>query len=320
MKFVLLSLAAMSIMAACCSCSNDPKEDPAPIYLEDTTLPIADPYVMSYDGKYYAYGTGGNPSGAGEGIACFSSDNLRYWKREGQALYARDSYGDKWFWAPEVYHINGKFYMFYSAEERMCVATSDSPAGPFVQQEKKPMISSYAIDTSLFHDNKTGKYYLYFVRRTDGNAIWVAEMNDDLTGIREETMKLCFAATEPWELKWPKVVEGPSVLEKDGTYYMLYSANSYESQDYAVGYATSDSPVGPWTKSAANPILRRFQGLFGTGHGAPFQTPEGEWKYIFHAHASAGSVQPRSSYIADFDFTPGALAIKPPLISPAVVK
>ena len=210
--------------------------------------------------------------------------------------------------------------MFYSAEERMCVATSDSPAGPFVQQEKKPMMSSYAIDTSLFHDDKTGKYYLYFVRTTDGNAIWVAEMNDDLTGIREETMKLCFTATEQWELIWPKVVEGPSVLEKDGTYYMLYSANSYESQDYAVGYATSDSPVGPWTKSATNPILRRFQGLFGTGHGAPFQTLEGEWKYIFHAHASAGSVQPRTSYIADFDFTPEALAIKLPLISPAVVK
>ena len=28
--------------------------------VESDYLPIADPYVMLYDGKYYAYGTGGD--------------------------------------------------------------------------------------------------------------------------------------------------------------------------------------------------------------------------------------------------------------------
>jgi beta-xylosidase len=32
--------------------------------------------------------------------------------------------------APEVYYINGKFHMYYTAEKRICVATSDSPTGP----------------------------------------------------------------------------------------------------------------------------------------------------------------------------------------------
>ena len=54
-------------------------------------LPIADPYVMLYNNKYYAYGTGGTTKG--EGFACFSSDDLKNWKREGQALSAADSYG-----------------------------------------------------------------------------------------------------------------------------------------------------------------------------------------------------------------------------------
>ena len=60
---------------------------------EADRLPIADPYVMLYNNKYYAYGTGGTTKG--EGFACFSSDDLKNWKREGQALSAADSYG-KW--------------------------------------------------------------------------------------------------------------------------------------------------------------------------------------------------------------------------------
>ena len=39
--------------------------------VESDYLPIADPYVMLYEGKYYAYGTGGTVEG--EGFACFSS-------------------------------------------------------------------------------------------------------------------------------------------------------------------------------------------------------------------------------------------------------
>ena len=49
--------------------------------VESDYLPIADPYVMLYEGKYYAYGTGGTVEG--EGFACFSSDDLKNWTREG---------------------------------------------------------------------------------------------------------------------------------------------------------------------------------------------------------------------------------------------
>ena len=79
--------------------------------VESDYLPIADPYVMLYEGKYYAYGTGGTVEG--EGFACFSSDDLKNWTREGQALSAADSYGTWGFWAPEVYYIESKkkFYL-----------------------------------------------------------------------------------------------------------------------------------------------------------------------------------------------------------------
>lgn len=209
--------------------------------VESDYLPIADPYVMLYEGKYYAYGTGGTVEG--EGFTCFSSDDLKNWTREGQALSAADSYGTWGFWAPEVYYIGSKkkFYLFYSTEERICVATADVPQGPFRQEVKQPIWDEKSIDTSLFIDDD-GTPYLYFVRFTDGNVIWVAEMNDDLTGIKQETLTECIKVGEPWELSQDKparVAEGPSVLKKEDVYYLVYSANHFESKNYGVGYATS---------------------------------------------------------------------------------
>lgn len=191
--------------------------------VESDYLPIADPYVMLYEGKYYAYGTGGTVEG--EGFACFSSDDLKNWTREGQALSAADSYGTWGFWAPEVYYIESKkkFYLFYSTEEHICVATADVPQGPFRQEVKQPIWDEKSIDTSLFIDDD-GTPYLYFVRFTDGNVIWVAEMNDDLTGIKQETLTECIKVGEPWELsqdKPAKVAEGPSILKKEGVYYLF---------------------------------------------------------------------------------------------------
>ena len=119
-----------------------PEKQP-PVEVISTTLPIADPYVLLYDGTYYAYGTS-----VGNGFEVYTSDDLETWKRSSAlALSEKDSYGDHNFWAPEVYYVEKekKFYIFYSAEEHICVATSDSPYGPFVQDEQYPL---YELNTN----------------------------------------------------------------------------------------------------------------------------------------------------------------------------
>ena len=221
--------------------------------LVSDVLPIADPYILFYNDTYYAYGTS-----RADGFEVYSSKDMKSWERSPRlALSKEDSYGDKWFWAPEVYYVgeDKKFYMFYSVEEHVCVATSDSPLGPFVQ--------------------------------------------DNLKEIKEETLTQCVEATEPWELVFGKVAEGPSIVKQGGLYYMFYSANDFRSQDYAVGYATSDSPFGPWRKSEKNPLLHKVEELVGTGHGAPFLDRSGGYRYIFHAHKSRTEVNQRNSYIID---------------------
>lgn len=260
-------------------------------------IPIADPFVLSYQGSYYAYGTGEN------GFRPYVSTDLLEWvASDSLCLSPKDSYGDHGFWAPEVYYIEqyDLFYMFYTSEEHVCVATSQSPLGPFVQKVKAPILEEKCIDSSVFFDDN-GKAYLYFVRFTDGNVIWVAELNDDYLSIKKETLRQCIKAELDWERHLGKVAEGPSVIKVGNKYHMLYSANDFRSKDYAVGYASAKSPFGPWKKKEDAPLLHSSRitniQLAGTGHGAPFCDELGNWYYIFHAHQNLSEVGQRSSYI-----------------------
>ncbi|MBO7741461.1 MAG: family 43 glycosylhydrolase, partial [Victivallales bacterium] len=95
-------------------------------------VPLADPFILLHEGVYYAYGTY-----SGEGIAVYTSTDLKRWKPAGLALNRKDVWGNQWFWAPEVYKDGDEFIMYYSAEEHICAARGKSPLGPFVQQEKR---------------------------------------------------------------------------------------------------------------------------------------------------------------------------------------
>lgn len=265
-------------------------------------VPLGDPFIMLHEDIYYAYGTFSD-----NGIAVFTSNDLKNWSipaelTDGLALRKTDVWGDRWFWAPEVYQVNDKFYMYYSANEHICVATSDSPLGPFTQEIQEPMISDEkCIDNSLFFD-ESGKPWLYFDRFNDGLNIWVAELTEDLLQIKPETMQPCIHVSQEWEQVWPRVNEGAFVIQHEGLYYMTYSANSYESQFYGVGFATSESPEGPWTKYEGNPIFQKPGELVGVGHSAMFEDKEGNLRIVFHAHKDTANIHPRSMYIGSVEF------------------
>lgn len=266
--------------------------------LESDKVPLGDPFIMLWEGKYYAYGTYSN-----DGIAVYVSDDLLTWTgNTSLALHKDEVWADRWFWAPEVYAVNGKFYMYYSADEHICVATSDSPLGPFRQEIQKPMIADEkCIDNSMFMDSD-GKPYLFFDRFNDGLNIWIAELESNLIEIKPETMKKCINVSQKWEEVWPRVNEGSFVLRHNDKYYMTYSANSYESPFYGVGVATASNPTGPWTKYDKNPILQKPGSLVGIGHSAMFTDKDGKLRIVFHAHNNSSQIHPRHMYISYVNF------------------
>lgn len=84
--------------------------------------------------------------------------------------------------------------------------------------------------------------------------------------------------------------EGSYIFKEGDTYYIMYSANFYKGPYYAVGYATSKNPLGPFTKADNNPVLQKNTDkggtVTGTGHNMVIKI--GNQRYIvYHAYTTA---------------------------------
>jgi xylan 1,4-beta-xylosidase len=293
----VLILFSMAILGSCKV--EEIKETPKEIF-------FADPTIYVENGKYYLTGTKNTKP---LGFAMLESDNLINWKAPGEdslcmILKRSDSYaGEKGFWAPQILKEDNKYYLTYTSNEHTCLAIGESLLGPYVLPNKEPIDTTEKnIDSFIFKDDD-GKYYLYHVRFNKGNYLWVAEFNFQTGKIDPLTLTKCFDQTEAWEatsnyISNP-IMEGPTVLKMKGKYYLFYSANHFMNIDYAVGYATSDSPYGPWEKYGGNPILHRsIVGENGSGHGDIFKGKDNSLYYVYHVHNSDTIVSPRRTRIA----------------------
>ncbi|MFT4023495.1 MAG: glycoside hydrolase family 43 protein [Flavihumibacter sp.] len=280
-------------------------------------LPIGDPTIFAHQGIYYLYGTG---PAANDGIMVYRSRDAVQWEGPvgasgGFALKKGDAFGDKGFWAPQVFACNDSFYMAYTANEQIAIAVSNSPLGPFRQTEPRPLAGAgKKIDPFVFRDDD-GTWYLYHVRLQKGNRLFVAKMYPDLHNIDTGTVKELLSAELPWEntqhTGWP-VAEGPTVLKKNGRYWLLYSANDFRNPDYAVGYATAASPWGPFIKQQGGPLISRHNTAWnGTGHGDLLQLAGGRYCYVFHTHFNKDTVAPRLGAIVDVQIGRKGIRIKP---------
>ena len=299
MKHILILLSFVAVLSA----YGQPTTESSGKQAEKNQLLLADPYVLEDDGWYYIYGTHSD-----EGIVVYRSRDMRHWSnlcgnaKGGLALHRDDVWGEKWFWAPEVYKVGERYIMTYSAEEHICYAESDSPCGPFVQSKKQPYLpKEKGIDSSFFIDDD-GTPYIFWVRFTYGNVIWVAEMSRDLREVKLETASRLIDVEEgTWEHRQARVAEGPAVVKHKGKYYLTYSCNDYQSKDYAVGVAVADNVMGPYERHPENPILHRYAGYVGTGHHTLTPTPKGLYM-VFHAHYSGAKIHPRQTLIAPIKF------------------
>ncbi len=286
----------------------------------------ADPFVLEYDGSYYMYTTSDSASNAG--IPVYKSDDLVNWSKavgvnDGLALIPEDVWGTKWFWSGDVIEKDGKFYIFYTANEHLGVAISNSPLGPFKQDVKRAFHENInEIDASVFIDDD-GKAYIYFVRFNKGNEIFVAELSKDLLSMKEETIRLCFRPEQEWEFGKNKpqaeVNEGAFMIKHKGLYYLTYTANHFASIDYSVGYAISKTPTGPWKKYENNPILKRTKYIYGPGNGMVVNSPDKKEKlFVYHTHKDTLNISPRKiamdriKFVSDKNGGPDILVIDGP--------
>lgn len=292
-------------------------------YTNPVQASCADPCVLRHDGTYYAYCTYSRDyPDMPRGIRLYTSKNLKDWTDEGFVIRKEQSWGESRFWAPDIIEREGMFYLYYAADVRICVAKAKSPRGPFTQIGNLPMEpDSIRIDAHVFRDDD-GRYYFYYVHFNRGNEIWGGELNDDMVTVRPESLRLMVRADQPWEQHQAHIAEGPAMLKRDGTYYLTYSGSHFEHPNYAVGYATSDSPLGPWKKYAFNPIMKSTAYAHGTAHHCFTTSPDGrETIIVYHRHFRLNRTEPRAMSIDRVRFVPqdggpAALEIWGPTSSP----
>lgn len=280
--------------------SDAPYALPAETYCNPVHTCAPDPYVLYDDGVYYLYST----NAPGDGFYADVSTDLVHWKRHGQRVAdKKDLYGEYGFWAPEVYFVNGTYYMLYTAEEHLALATADSPLGPFRKAGDGFLLAEHSIDGSLLFDDN-GKIYMYYAHAgAKGECLFVTEMEPNLLHCKEGTKKQ-LSVPEGWE---DAVNEGPTVLRHNGTYYLTYSGQSYESANYGVGCMTASSPTGPFTRDKTNPVLQSNLASPGCGHHCFAPSPDGsELFIIYHRHLSSDAIHPRSLCIDRVHFAAAA--------------
>lgn len=101
-------------------------------YLNPIIPGVADPGVLLHNRTYYLYPTTTDRNVGG--IKVYTSTDLTNWTNQGMAMKAgEDNWGTEGFWAPDIIERDGKFYMYYTANEHICMAVSESPLGPFIR-------------------------------------------------------------------------------------------------------------------------------------------------------------------------------------------
>lgn len=256
-----------------------------------THIYTADPSAHVFDGKIYIYPSHDIDAGdafddlgshfAMEDYHVISMDTAQSGAVDnGLALHIKDvPWAGKQMWAPDAAEKDGRYYLFFPAKDhagifRIGVATSQSPAGPFVA-EPEAIKDSFSIDPAVFK-NDDGHYYMYF------GGIWGGQLQRWRTGIfngeqpespfaflpGDEEPALCAKVARLTKdlLQFDEAPKDVLILDEDGKpllngdkdrrffeaswvhkyndkYYFSYSTGD----THYICYAISNNPYGPFT-------------------------------------------------------------------------
>ena len=321
------ALLALALAGCAVGQADAPPDDSAPTVATDDFVidqDFPDPDVLDVGERFYAYAT----NGAGFNVQTAVSTDLESWQVQGSdALPALPDWAlPGKTWAPDVSESSpGAYVMYFTAASKdpalQCigVATATSPEGPFAPAGDGPVVcppdQGGAIDPATFVDGDGTRYLLW---KNDGNCcgldtwLQVAELSADGTALVGETTKLLMQ-DQAWE---GNLIEAPTLLERDGVYVLLYSANDYGGDAYATGFATASSVRGPFTKAEGPLLTTELTGgrYLGPGGQDVVTAPssdgaDGADMLVFHSWDSL-YIQ-RGVNVVPLDWTDGVPSVQP---------
>ncbi|QYM79492.1 glycoside hydrolase family 43 protein [Horticoccus luteus] len=292
--------------------------------LSPQEIHLRDPFVLpvAAEQTYYLYGTT-DPHACteapGTGFDAYRSRDLHSWEGPFPVFRpAADFWATHHYWAPEVHHWRGRYYLFASfkaADVRRGtqVLVAAHPLGPFVPHAPAPLTPAEweCLDGTLFVD-ADGRPSMIFAHEWlqihDGSFAAVG-LNDDLTASRGDAFELFRISTVPWAVvpPWARdrqppvyVSDGPFPFRAgNGELCLLFSSWSATGYTTGVARSTSGTLRGPW-HADAEPLFRDNGGhamLFDGFDGARYLTlhapndPPPEHPRFFRVTEHAGRLQ-----------------------------
>ena len=218
------------------------------------------------------------------------SRDLVNWTLEGSVFEEPPAWSAGSYWAPEISEYRGKFFVYYTARKKngplcVAVATASKPAGPWADHGPLVCQDAGSIDASAA-TGEDGRRYL--VWKEDGNSrkqatpLWLQPFSDDGTSLAGTAAEI-LRNDAPWE---KNLVEGPFILQRDGWFYLFYSAAGCcgRTCDYRLGVARARKIGGPYDRDPANPILQGNDGWKCPGHGSVVTLADRRTFLLYHAY------------------------------------
>lgn len=252
---------------------------------------IRDPFILTFENKYYMYGAPGKNAWDGQGgFLCYVSNDLEEWSEPIKCFTPPENFwADTNFWAPEVHYYNGSFYLFATlkADDKhrgTQIFKADSPLGPFKEHSDCAVTphDMECLDGTLYVDSKGIPYIIFCNEWTQvvNGRMYYAQLDSELKSIVGEP-KLMFTARDYPSVRAIShggyVTDGPFMYRcKNNDLVMLWS--SFGEKGYFQGVLKSDNGEidGKWIEQKP---------LFETngGHGMLFKDFGGKLRLSLHA-------------------------------------
>lgn len=214
----------------------------------------ADPAPMVWGDRLYLY-TSHDEDGSTwftmNDWKLYSTEDMVNWTEHPMPLsYKTFDWAGGDAWAAQCVERDGKFYMYVPVTDRkgdtaIGVAVADSPYGPFYDPIGKPLVQAEwgNIDPTVMVDDD-GQAYLYW---GNPNCFYV-KLNEDMISYSSDIVRVpmteeAFGKREGDPQRATLYEEGPWLYKRGELYYLFFAAGPIPEH---LGYATSDSPEGPW--------------------------------------------------------------------------
>lgn len=281
------------VSIACAAGMSMARESPLTTYQNPViAADFADPSIIRVGDTFYATGTS---SEWAPHYPIYTSKDLVRWEPIGHVFDKTPEWASSSFWAPELYHHKGTYYVYYTARRKsdnvsvIGVATTNDLTKGFTDRGIIREWGKEAIDGFVFED-KDGKLYFswkaYGLNKDRPIELMACEMTDDALGFKGEPFELRLEGGKPIS------AEGQVMTRRDDWYYLFCSTKGCcgPGCDYQLEVSRAKNLRGPWETSPLGPLLTGGGAWKCPGHGTMVSLADGRDYFLYHAYPTKGDV------------------------------